>query len=426
VVIILVAATVAVALLVTGVQLLLARATTSETLHVLHVRADAAASTVGLVDGRPSVREIRSGILDQNIWIFDEQGRRIDGALPPVALQASILNLRSATRAESVVIDGFRLFARPVVSRGDHPVAVVVASLDLTPYESSERRGLVLSIGLGALIVLAAGGAGWASVHVSLGQVRRMVRRADDWREHDLSRRFDLGEPVDELTELGHTLDRMLDRIAAALTSERRLTDEVAHELRTPLSVIRSEAQLALQRPLGPETKDEALRTIVAATERMDQAIATMLVAARSAANGEAERCHIADALAAAARQAPTRPDVTVTVEEADDSLDAAVPLPVVVAALAPLLDNAVRHAHSAVRLSSRAQGQRVLIGVADDGAGVREAGRELIFQPGHSTRDDGAGLGLALARRLAHSMGGEVHDRGQRQGLFVLDLPIG
>lgn len=435
--IIVVTATLAVTVLVIFVQVLLGRAATSDSVHVLRARADAAASTVAVVDGQTSVREIRSPVLDQNVWIFDAQGRRIDGAPPPAVIRPAVLGLRSTDRVETVVAADMRLFARPVVNRRSGArIGVVVAGLDLAPYESSERRDLVLSTCLGALIVLAAGAAGWASIHVSLGQVRRMVRSADEWREHDLSGRFDLGEPVDELSELGRTLDLMLDRIAAALHSERRLTDEVAHELRTPITVIRSEAQLALQEPpVGAETtsasapdagKDQALRAIVAATERMDEAITTMLRAARSTARDDSERCRVAETLEAVARHTAAGPGVSVSVDEIDMELQAAAPQAVVVAALAPLLDNAIRHAASGVWLNAETHGRRVLIGVRDDGPGVDEDGRDRIFQPGQSSRPDGAGLGLALARRLAHSMDGEVHDRGRSSGLFVLDLPIG
>jgi signal transduction histidine kinase len=63
---------------------------------------------------------------------------------------------------------------------------------------------------------------------------------------------------------------------------------------------------------------------------------------------------------------------------------------------------------------------------VEDDGDGVDEAHRHRIFEPGHSTEPDGSGLGLALARRLAHSVGGEVDQRDGGHGHFVLTFPRG
>jgi signal transduction histidine kinase len=306
--------------------------------------------------------------------------------------------------------------ARPIVSSGQN-VAVVVAALDLTPYERSERRGLWLTIGLGALIVLAAGVAAWAAARHALRQVHRMVSRADEWQEHDLQGRFDLGPPVDELTELGGTLDRMLDRIASALRAERRLTDEVAHELRTPLAVIRSEAQLAVT--ADPAAKDDSLQAIVAATVQMETAIRTMLQVARSSPDGEA-RCDAgtvlktvpATVLGSTAGQA----HASVRVDDPRQPLGIAAPQAVVCAALSPLVDNAVRHAPGQVRLSARRDGRRVVLIVEDDGPGVAPEAVEEIFR--------GKGLGLALARRLAGSVGGRVIAVATGHGRFELDLP--
>ena len=75
-----------------------------------------------------------------------------------------------------------------------------------------------------------------------------MAERAADWSEHDLTHRFDLGPPTNELAALGETLDHLLDRVASAISSEQRLTSELAHELRTPLTSIQGSADLALMR----------------------------------------------------------------------------------------------------------------------------------------------------------------------------------
>src|SRR5213076_3003016 len=74
----------------------------------------------------------------------------------------------------------------------------------------------------------------------------RVTRAAADWSEHRLERRFELGEPHDELTRLAAMLDSLLDRIAASLRREQRFSAELSHELRTPVSRIVAEADLAL------------------------------------------------------------------------------------------------------------------------------------------------------------------------------------
>jgi signal transduction histidine kinase len=302
-------------------------------------------------------------------------------------------------------------------------VAVVVAAADLAPYESAERRGLWLSLVLGLLTVVAAGAAAYLASGYALHEVRRMAHRADEWREHDLSGRFAMGPPRDELTELADTLDRMLDRIAQAILGERRLTDEVAHELRTPLSVIRSEAQLAQLDAAADNQAGESLQAIIEATERMDASIRTMLTVARSA-HADEHGCRPGDVLAHARGHVPAREGVRLDVDDTDVDAVIAAPLPVVGAALVPLLDNAVRHAAHRVHLHVTTAERRVDLHVEDDGDGVEDHRRADIFEPGSSTAPDGAGLGLALARRLAHSVGGEVSERGNGHGHFVLSLP--
>ena len=249
------------------------------------------------------------------------------------------------------------------------------------------------------------------------------TRRADEWREHDLAGRFELGTPRDELTELADTLDRMLDRIAQVILAERRLTDEVAHELRTPLTVIRSEAQLALSEA-GPEAASSAsLDAIVTATDRMASSIQTMLAVARSA-HTEGATCGTDEVLDAVRAHATDDLQVRVEVDDPGADLLLAAPLRVVGAAVVPLLDNAVRHAASRVRVHVTVEGRRVLLHVEDDGSGVDEHRRDRIFEPGHSTAPHGAGLGLSLSRRLAHSVGGEVDEQGDGHGHFVLSVP--
>ncbi len=374
------------------------------------------------------VLEAPADSLDQNVWVFDAAGQRVDGAEPPRLLRETVQRLGSSTSETSVVVHRrARVLARPVIPRGaDRPGAVVVAALDLAPYESAERRGLLLSLGLGLLTVVAAGAAAWVAAGYALRQVRRMAHRADEWREHDLAGRFALGTPRDELTELADTLDRMLDRIAQAILTERRLTDEVAHELRTPLSVIRTEAQLAQLEADPDAVPSESLAAIVAATDRMTSSIDTMLSVAR-AAHADEQLCHPSEVVAQLREEWTAPPGVSMRLSDAvDEDALVAAPLRVVLAALGPLLDNAVRHAAGEVRVHVSTDEHRVELHVEDDGDGVEKHRRDAIFEPGHTSSAAGAGLGLGLARRLAHSVGGEVHERGNGHGHFVLSLPRG
>src|ERR1700749_1589531 len=102
-----------------------------------------------------------------------------------------------------------------------------------------------------------------------------MTATAAEWSEHDLHRRFGLGPPRDELTALAATLDGLLGRIDAALRHEQRFSAEMEHELRTPLSLVRGEAELALRAGRTDPERRAALEAVLAGTDRRPMVIET-------------------------------------------------------------------------------------------------------------------------------------------------------
>src|SRR5204862_420167 len=104
----------------------------------------------------------------------------------------------------------------------------------------------------------------------ALRPVAEMTERAAEWSASDLDRRFNLGPPRDEIGALSATLDGLLARIGASLRHEQRFSAEMAHELRTPLSGVRGEAELALSDPGLPEAARASFEQILRATDRMD------------------------------------------------------------------------------------------------------------------------------------------------------------
>jgi two-component system, OmpR family, sensor kinase len=297
----------------------------------------------------------------------------------------------------------------------------------MSAYDRSERYALVATCLLGVAVVALVGWIAWSLTRRALAPVQQMAERATDWSEHDLGHRFDLGPPVSELAALGATLDRLLDRVAQAILAEQRLTSELAHELRTPLTAIAASAEIALLRPGGDPAVRDDLAEISDAADRMTRVITTLLEVARTpeAARGAA-RCSAADVVTSMAPivAAPLRFGTRV----ADDLPPVAAPADLVVRALAPLVENAARHAASAVTLSVDVVADRVEIAVRDDGGGVPEGLRASLFDPGTS-HSGGTGLGLGIARRVARSAGGDVSlapDGDDGSTTFLLRLPRG
>ena len=410
------------AMVVIGNAVLRARADAEQT-GLLRSRAQTQIAALSIRDGRVATRRTPvDRILEREAWVFDgkhviERPADVD---PAVDRAATTLG-RSAGR---VVVRDTRedvaLRAQPVRSHG-RQVGAVVVGLSVTPIERLEGSVLLGSIVIATLLVLAGFLAIRGAVDGALRPVAAMTRDAAAWSAHDLDQRFDLGPRRDELTGLAATLDNLLGRIAASRRHEQRFASEVAHELRTPIARMRGRAELALRAGAdGDDERADALASVVAEVDRLTRAIDALLAVARRETDPTAESVD----LAAIAREA------------ADDAIvrQASAELPrgegdpeVVRRALAPLLENAHRHARSRIELVLSASGGRVRVAVRDDGPGVPVALGERAFDPGvrgDGENGGGAGLGLALARRLARSCGGDVTLGDGPGGCFVLDLP--
>lgn len=275
---------------------------------------------------------------------------------------------------------------------------------------------ILLDTGLvGACGVVLSGWVAWRVSHRALKPVRDMAERAEDWSAHNLARRFDLGPPVNEISQLGQTLDHLLDRVAHAIRAEQRLSAELAHEIRTPLAAIRGSTELALLRkPADPELCTD-LAEIADGTRRLAEVVTALLELAQNP--GETFRATASpDAVIA---QVSGLVPAQIELELTGWAPPIAGPLALVTRALAPLVENAGRHAAKRVTIDLRAR-DLIEIAVSDDGPGVPPDLRQSIFEPGTST-EGSSGLGLVIARRVARSLGGDVV---LRRNEFMLCLP--
>jgi signal transduction histidine kinase len=346
------------------------------------------------------------------------------GAWPVV--QEAVDGLVDLQRRTQRTVGNVRLLAVPI----RHPaVGTIVVGISLTPYQHTERISLVGSIVLSLFLLLAATLAVRWSVASALRPVAAMTRRAAEWSEHDTQRRFSLGAPRDELTLLAATFDDLLRRIETALRVEQRFSAELAHELRTPISGIRAEAELALQQPGLDVATRETLERVLLGTNRMSTVVETLLSSARAAGGQAATAASdpvpaVRDVLAVVEPSARSR-GVALALEAADAQATVGASGDMVGQAIHPLLENAVRHARTRVEVTMSRKNGTVALAVCDDGPGLPSgADGEALFAPGMSGTG-GAGLGLPLARRLARSCGGDVVAvPGDGGGRFELRLP--
>ena len=279
-------------------------------------------------------------------------------------------------------------------------------------------RVLVLA---GPLVLLLAAGGGYLLAGRALAPVAAITRLASGIGAQDLHARLNLDLPDDELGRLARTFDAMLARIEDAFERQRRFTGDAAHELRTPLSLMRSQGDLALARPRSAEDYREALRGLDGDLERLTGLVGTLLTLARADAGRlvpERASFDLADTVELAVEQYEPVAAVAGVRLRAE-----AVPTPVVadedllVQVLVNLIDNALAHtpAGGTVTVGCRSEDGWARLCVADTGGGIPPEHQARVFDrfyrvdAGRARSAGGTGLGLAICRAIAEAHGGTI-----------------
>jgi two-component system OmpR family sensor kinase len=426
------------ALLVGAFNLILSDRLDNDIDAVLSARAHSQMSALDIHRGKLVVEDIPDeATAESQAWIYD--GKRVLAA-PRTAhprLDSSAAGLAGGPRRyQDVESPAERLLAEPVVDAGRRVGTVVVAA-SRTPYESTRKTALIASLVLGAVLILVLAVVARLLLDAALRPVARMTANAAKWSETDLDRRFGLGPPKDELTLLAATLDGLLDRLAAGMRREQRFSAELSHELRTPLAKISTQAQLLAAAPDLPDAEREEAEGILRAAEEMRDVIEVLMASARADAgvvgHDTADLETAARASLDAARQGAEERGISFELvpHNGAGATRATAEPKLVERILAPLVENASRHARSRATVRIVRDGPWLEVAVEDDGPGVKAGEETTIFEPGFRGADGpnanhgGAGLGLPLARRLARSAGGDVEaDAGAAGGRFVVRLP--
>ena len=424
---------VAVAALVLGFNLILVRTLDRDARELARTRASAQVALLTTARGKVSVREAPDdAAADAYIWVFS-RGAVLERPHSSATVDLAAHALATGgSRYTDVRGADIRLYAAPVVSDGRR-VGTVVAGVSLAAYEQTGRLALIASLVFAAVVLLVVVVAARWLLGASLRPVVRMTRQAAAWSEHDLDRRFALGEPRDELSELAATLDGLLDRLAASLRHEQRFSAELSHELRTPLARVIAESELALRRERTPDEYRQALEVINRSAVQLTRTVDALVAAARHEAGlerGTADAYEVATEAAATCADLAVERGVELDLNAPSSPIRVAVEPELGERILQPLLDNACRYGSRMVTVSIVLADGSVRYTIDDDGGGVPAEERERIFDPGvrgsqGARNGAGAGLGLALARRLARSAHGEIEALVRSGGgRFVVRLP--
>ena len=330
--------------------------------------------------------------------------------------------------------EGVRVLTRDVAEYGHRYRAFVVEPLDGL---AAQHAAMVRAISIGVLIaLLIAAAGGWLIGRQTLRPLSEMAAQAGGIDEHDPTGRLSTPHPDDELGRLATAFNGLLGRLAAALHQQRQFMADASHELRTPVSVVRTAAQVTLSKDdRSADEYQEALAIVEEQANRLTRLVDAMFLLSRAEAHGvplRTEFVNLDDIVAETVRGARVLAEqraLRVAMEgeqevgfHGDDGLLRQM--------IGNLLDNAIRHADArgavVVHLSRTAD--RILVRVSNDGPGIQAADTHRIFERfvriGPS---DGGGLGLPIARWIAEAHGGTLVLACSAPGLttFVVSLPI-
>ncbi len=275
----------------------------------------------------------------------------------------------------------------------------------------------------------------WWLVGHTLRPVEAIRAEVADIGGSDLHRRVPVPSGDDEIARLARTMNTMLERVDDAAQAQARFVADASHELRSPLTRIRSELEVDLAHT---DRSDLAAthRSVLQETVGLQHLVEDLLLLARTGAGAatatSASAVDLDDIVVSLARR--LRADGQVAVDITDvTAVQVRGHAAALTRAVGNLADNAARHATDTVTLTLGERDHSAVLAVSDDGPGIPPEDRERVFErftrldEARAAHDGGAGLGLAIARDIVERHGGTLavdpdHHPGAR---LVVTLPL-
>ena len=297
------------------------------------------------------------------------------------------------------------------------------------------RLAASVFFGLPVLLIIAAIG-GYVLVQRALSPVEGMIEAAEAFTFNAPRKRLPLAGTEDRIDTLGRTLNRMLERLDASYQHASRFSADAAHELRTPLAIMRGELELLATEDL-PEELQGAIGNILGEAERLSQIVESLIAMAQMDSTA-GKRAHLAVDLNALA--AETIDQMRLLAVDKDITIEAPTGGHAVAAGdrdrlkqvLVNLLDNAIKYtpAGGRIMVDVAQSGDRAVLSVKDTGVGIDTDSLPLVFDRFFRVTTDrgeiGAGLGLAIVKSICVAHGGsvEVESRPGAGSIFRVILP--
>lgn len=332
----------------------------------------------------------------------------------------------TAETADGVV----RYVAIPVTVAGDPGTGIFVVVVNLRAQLQPINDAFVTFGIVAAAALLMLGLVGWVVSGRLLRPIRRLHETAARITASDLSERLEV-VGVDDVSDLTVTVNDMLDRLESALTGQRQLLDDVGHELKTPITIVRG--QLELMRPDDASDVEATRAIVIDELDRMNglvRDIAELSVINRPL-HPRLAPTDVAPLIESVRTKAsalsPAHACVIVSTAHVVAELDSER----ITQALLQLAVNAVTHgyADATIQFDSAVEGDRLVFRVSNDGPAIAPDMASRIFERfGRGTTGrgiSGSGLGLAIVTAIAQAHGGVARVEARVGGpTFAIDIP--
>ena len=269
--------------------------------------------------------------------------------------------------------------------------------------------------------------------------LRQLISKVQDISAHNLHLRLEPKRGKDEMTELAHTFNTMLDRLQTAFETQNNFVSNASHELRTPLTTIMGEADIALKKARTNEEYRQSLQVILNEAVKLDHLTSSLLALAQSGFDGKKQRRSVVrmDELLWEVKHAvdELHPNNKVQLHFGElppneQQLSVEGNYHLLKLALTNIVMNACKYSNDRpVQLSLKVDKQKIRIGIVDEGIGIPATEIKYIFEPfyraSNADRFEGHGVGLPLARNIIRLHNGELVIRSEEGKGTVVEIVL-
>jgi heavy metal sensor kinase len=360
------------------------------------------------------------------------------------------INTEQVQLSYATLADNTRLRVHTVPFVIEEQGAGIVQIAESYGHVQEVQRQLVFLLAVSLpFVLLATSAGGWFLAASALAPINRITQAANQISAEDLSRRLNLKLPNDEVGRLAATFDRMLARLEDGFERQKRFIADASHEMRTPLTILKGDVEVALNRPRTPAQYRETLEMVNQTADRLTALVEELFLLARADNNQyplQPEPLDLAALLASELsrlRPQARKKEICLTLD-APESLPMTADRVKLARLFMNLIDNALKYSGPGdeVKVTAAILNQQAWVTIADTGPGIPSEHLPHLFErfyrvdkararslsgTANINSSSGAGLGLSIAQWLVQIHGGRIEVESQPgQGtVFTVWLPL-